>query len=793
MAETNPVSNQPKQLTPHQAQTPPRPQHSKPGDGGRTRTIALVLMVLLIALFAIGVIPKLKRNRALAEESKQEKSAVTEVAVTKPHPSPGSDIVLPGTTQAIADALVGARATGYVRKRYVDIGSHVKAGQLLAEIESPDADQSVAQAQAQTAQAQATVRQAQADVANKQSVVAQTRSQVKQAEANVETARAQLSTSKSRLAQLQSALATAQAQYSQAQQNVGIKQGALKQAMTQRDLAGVTLNRYQTLLKSGYVALQDVDQSQANFDNATAAVNSAQSDVNAVEAAVRAARNVVGSAQANVRAGQSDVRAAEKNVQAVAATVGTAQAAVGAAKAGVQQSQANVAANQSAVVANQANSRRASILSGFSQITAPFDGVITARNVEVGSLVSAGSGGASGSTPTSSTTGGSAANVGSAASTSATPNTSSAQGLFGIARTDTLRILVSVPQTYARQMRAGVGASISFREFPNRPFLAVVHNVSGALDAVSRTLLTEIYLPNPTNQLLPGMYAQIKFDLPSAAGALRVPAGVVIFDAQGTRIITVTPDNKLHFVGVKVGRDYGTEVEILDGLTGQETLVATPSDALTEGETVKTVQAPPPPPSAPGSGKEGQPGGQGKPGTVGAPAPGGNGGATGGANGAPGGGASDSNPNQPAPNQGTPPSGASPSTTRPGGINGDPGGNNTPQGGPTGGQSGGSRSGAAGQSSSSANGQRDPGLEDTARPATPTSSDGNTPSQSRRQRHTQYKFRVVFGDDGPERREQPERFRAQWRKRREWRVLNGFWRQRKRPIPAARPPGHADP
>lgn len=585
-------------------------QRKNPSGSGSGRLLFVAGVLALVILFLLGYVPRLRHNRTLTEEAKAAGSALPEVPTLTPHPAPDSDLALPGTMQAIADAVVGARTTGYVRKRYVDIGAHVRAGQVLAEIESPDVDQQLYQAQAQVAQSQAGVEQARADVANKQATVAQSQSNVQQAEANLETARAQIANAQARQAQLEAAESASEAQVEQAKHVVEIKQAALGQAKTQRDLAAITLKRYQSLLQQGFVALQDVDQNQANYNNALAAVESAQSDVNSAQASVVAAQQNVRSNQANVESGKAEVRAAEKTASAVAATVRAARSTVRAAQASVNQSRSNVQANQLATRANSFNSKRFAVLTSFERVKAPFDGVITARNVDVGTLVNSGSGSAASSSPTATTSSnGSVANVGSATTSAATPNTTPGGGLFGLARTEVLRILVSVPQSFVRQIHPGLRADILLPEYPGRTFAGTVARVSGALDVTSRTLLTEVHVDNRDGALLPGMYAQVHFNLPHAQNALRVAASTVMYDAQGTRVATITKENKVHFVPVKVGSDFGAELEITEGLRGNETLAASPGDDLAEGESVKPVAAPPPPAAPAGPGGQNGPGG----------------------------------------------------------------------------------------------------------------------------------------------------------------------------------------
>ncbi len=591
-------------------------KHEKQNGGGNGGKIAIGIGVLLVILLIFfGIIPRVRQSRALADEAKQKKNALPQVVFVHPHPSPDSDLILPGNTSAITDAVIAARTSGYVRRRYVDIGTHVKQGQLLAEIEAPDVEAQVQQANQQTSQARAGVQQSESDVTNREATVAQSRAAVRQAEANLETSRAQLADADAKLSQAESQLATTQAQLSQAQQTVDIKRATLNQAQTQLDLAAVTLKRYETLLKAGYVALQDVDQSQATYDNARAAVRSAQADLRGAEDNVRAAETQVTSARSNVKSFQAEVTAAQKTVKAVAATVGASQSAVLAAQANVRSARATVQANQANVRAAQANARRFGVQSGFSKVVAPFDGVITARNVDIGSLISAGGGSSGGSTDTG--TGGSSV-TGSASTATSNPSTTPGGGLFGLARTDTLRVLVGVPQTYASLIRAGQMAQLTLREFPGRTFNGQVHNVSGAIDAVSRTLLVEIYVPNRDATLFPGMYTQVRFDLPKTRGSLRLPSNTLLFDAQGTRVATVTPQNTIHFVPVRVGRDFGTEIEIVEGLQGKESVITNPNDTLAENAHVDAKeQKPPDQTGKPGQpekpGQNGQNGSQGKP------------------------------------------------------------------------------------------------------------------------------------------------------------------------------------
>jgi multidrug efflux pump subunit AcrA (membrane-fusion protein) len=539
------------------------------------------VVTCLAALFLVGLLPRLARSQHLTQEAHAAVKGSRKVGVVQPLSAQPEDLVLPGSTQAIQDALVGARTTGVIKARYVDIGSRVRAGQVLALIESPDIDAQLYQANAQTAQSRSTVQQARADVFNKQALIAQARSTVHQAEAAEQQASAGVADAQARLLQLSAAVTAARAQLKAAQHTVGIKEAALAQARTSRNLADVTNTRYQTLYKQGFVAAQDVDQYHANLENAVSAVNSAQSDLSAAQAAVEAAQEAVTGAQANEAAGRADVVAAQKSVAAAAATVAANQSNVEAARANLRGSQSNVSATQYAERATVANASHYSALTGFEKVVAPFDGVITARNVDAGALVNTGTGGAS-----ASASGTNSALVGSAASS---------VGLFGLSRTDVLRLLVSVPAVYAREIHPGLSVAIDFdREFPGRLFRGTVARASGAIDSTSRTLLTEVHIDNRRGELLPGMFGQVHFALPRQVGAVRVPAGAVTYDAFGTRVATLTGDNRVHYVPVKVGRDYGETLEITQGLTGRETLIASPSPDMAEGEKMTPVMQPAP-------------------------------------------------------------------------------------------------------------------------------------------------------------------------------------------------------
>ena len=224
-------------------------------------------------------------------------------------------------------------------------------------------------------------------------------------------------------------------------------------------------------------------------------------------------------------------------------------------------------ANTADLAANRANARHYEALLSFSRITAPFSGVITSRNVEVGALV----------------------NAGGATDNSAAPHA----GLFGIARTDTVRIVVSIPQSALADVKEGQNADVTIQQLPGKIFKGTVALLSGALDSTTRTRQAEVRIANPDGALLPGMYARVKFEASKGHMGLRIASNTLVVNELGTQVAVVQPDSHIHFVKVKIGRDFGTELEIVDGLNGSEKLVTAPGDDLKEGVAVKATDAPP--------------------------------------------------------------------------------------------------------------------------------------------------------------------------------------------------------
>jgi multidrug efflux system membrane fusion protein len=216
------------------------------------------------------------------------------------------------------------------------------------------------------------------------------------------------------------------------------------------------------------------------------------------------------------------------------------------------QAQANLAAAT-------ANVHRLEELESFKHVYAPFSGVLTRRNIDIGALINAG-------------------------------NTGSNQQLFNIARIDPIRVYVSVPEIYAASVRPGVRASIEIPSLSGQKFSGNVVRNADSIDTTTRTLLTEIDVPNPKGELLPGAYAQVHFDLKIPAVRLSVPVNALMFRSEGTRAAVVDANGKVHLQPVVIGRDYGLDVEILSGLQPSDSVVLNPSDSLEDGQRVSVKQ-----------------------------------------------------------------------------------------------------------------------------------------------------------------------------------------------------------
>jgi len=410
--------------------TRPRPR------AGRTALLIFfgVIAVLIGASVIGGLLPRLTREKALLADAATEaaQAPAVEVAVAREAPARGS-LDLPGDMQAEVDSPIFARVDGYVRTRLVDYGDRVKAGQLLAEIDTPELDQQIRQARATLSQSQSSLNEVKAD----------------------------LDLSKANL-----------------------------------NLARLTVERWRRLAKGGVVARQEADQKEADY------------------------------------------------------AVGEAQ---------VARAQASIATTQETVRASEANLHRLEEMKAFARITAPYDGVITARNIDPGWLINSGSGGSS-------------------------------HELFHIAQIRVLRIFVNVPQTDVESIHPGQTAQLRVQELPGQVFPAKVTRIANALDANSRAMLTVLEVANPRGVLMPGMYAEVRFATGRAQAAVVIPGDALILGRQGPRVAVVAPDHHIHFREIRIGQDLGSELDVISGLAAGEMVVANPSDAVKENAMVAVRQ-----------------------------------------------------------------------------------------------------------------------------------------------------------------------------------------------------------
>ena len=314
----------------------------------------------------------------------------------------------------------------------------------------------------------------------------------------------------------------------QARAGLGQSQANLQQARTNAEYARVTYERYHYLVGQGVVSKQDADDKQAAYE---------------------------------------------------------------VAKAGVNAQVANVNASQAVINSNEANVRRLLELQGYQRVYAPFNGVVTARYVDNGSLIGGGSAPASGTTGPSGGNSSGSTTSGTAAPAAGSTTGTTGGALYSIARIDTLRIYVNVPQTLIESVHPGQLTEISVRELPQRKFVGRVGRTADALDPATRTLLTEVQIKNTDYALLPGMYAQVKFNVTLPEAPVRVPSNALIVRSQGTQVAIVTPDQKVHIQKVTVGRDYGKSMDIIEGLDEGAQLVIDPTAGLQEGTPVRVSQA----------------------------------------------------------------------------------------------------------------------------------------------------------------------------------------------------------
>jgi RND family efflux transporter MFP subunit len=248
----------------------------------------------------------------------------------------------------------------------------------------------------------------------------------------------------------------------------------------------------------------------------------------------------------------------------------------GVSKQEVDNAVGDYAAKKATVQSSEANVRRLEELESFKHIYAPFSGVITRRNIDIGNLINAGNGG-------------------------------SAQELFFLAQTDPIRAYVSVPEVYASAIRPGLGAFLELTQFPSQKFQGKVARTADAIDLASRTLNTEVDVPNRSAQLLPGGYAQVHLLVKVTGARLQVPVNALLFRSEGLRAVVVDADHKTHLRPLTIGRDYGTTLEVLQGLDADDWIVLNPADSLDEGIQVNVKQVAQPPQGEPaGNGEQKQ-------------------------------------------------------------------------------------------------------------------------------------------------------------------------------------------
>jgi RND family efflux transporter MFP subunit len=372
-----------------------------PGKGSRGRSAAgmLIAVVVVGLLVATGIVPRLRSRKALAAET-SELAAPTVLVIQPKQGAPSQEILLPGNIQAFVDAPIYARTNGYLKRWYFDIGSYVKQGQLLAEIDSPEVDQQLSQAQAD-----------------------------------------------------------------------------LGTATENLHLSQITSSRFSDLIKQDAVSQQDTD-------NATS----------------------------------------------------------------------DLAAKNTALKSAQANVDRLKQLVSFEKVYAPFDGVVTARNTDIGQLIDSGASGGQ------------------------------ARSLFQIAAINKLRVFISVPQIYSQAATPGLTADLSFAEFPGRRFQGKLVRTSRSIDPTARTLNVEVDVDNSKGELFPGAYTEVHLKLKEGIPTMTIPVSALLFRREGLRVVVARRDNTAELLPVTLGRDFGDFAEITTGLTGQERIISNPPDSIIDGE-----------------------------------------------------------------------------------------------------------------------------------------------------------------------------------------------------------------
>lgn len=367
--------------------------------------IAGVMLVVFGGIVVYGLLTRLGKGKTVQAETVQ--MAVPSVSVISPQRSePAQEIVLPGNVQPFISSPIYARTNGYVKNWYADIGAHVRKGQLLAVIETPEVDQQLAQSRSNLATAQANLK-----------------------------------------------------------------------------LAEITKNRYQGLLATHAVAQQDADNALGTYS-----------------------------------------------------------------------------ANKAIVEADQANVRQLETLQSFEKVYAPFDGIITARNTDIGQLINAGNSG----------------------------NTKA--DLFHISQPGKLRVYINVPEQYSKAATPGLTAQLTLAEFPGRQFQGNLVRTSDSINFASRTLTAEVDVDNPSGELLTGAYTEVHLKVPGQTSSYLIPVSALIFRSQGLQV-AVVKDSSVVLTAVTPGRDFGEQIEIVSGLQGNESVITSPPDSIISGQKVQVIRA----------------------------------------------------------------------------------------------------------------------------------------------------------------------------------------------------------
>ena len=381
------------------------PLQSKAAVRRRLRLAAMLIAFAIVALTARTVVVGIEHRHALADASAGNQRQY--VYVVKPTlPRHGDALVLPGTLRGAVESPIYARANGYVKRWYADIGTRVREGQLLAELDTPEIDQELAQALAQRRQANVTL-----------------------------------------------------------------------------GLAKSSLTRWRELRAHDAVSQQELDERSSAYDEASASVAAAD-----------------------------------------------------------------------------ANVKRLGELESFKRIVAPFAGVVTRRNVDVGDLVDAGNGG-------------------------------TRRALFALAQTNPLRVYVDVPQAYAQGIATGAHVVVTQAELARRSFAGTVTHTAQAIDVATRSMQVEVTLPNGDGALMPGAYVQVSF-ADGAHACLQVPGNALLFRAEGPRVAVVAADGRVHLQPVVIARDLGQSLEIESGLSPKDQVIVNPGDSLADGDKVIVAPAP---------------------------------------------------------------------------------------------------------------------------------------------------------------------------------------------------------